>query len=321
MDASKELLLLLESGAKEYRCGEYLYHLDALYRQQIYQNLEIERLQRKYLQIREIYQFSGQDWNQTFLVYFLRYLSDEANRKNFMEVGFRVGYNTILHERASLRNLEALFIAASGLIDTLPRDNFTNQVRKDVEYMTHKYQINPIAKEEWVRRRMMPAKEPILRLVQVARLFHENDLIFNKLISCRTREDIFNLFNVPALSEWSHYYGETRVRRIGVEKCDLIGINFVVPMLFAYGHYTSSDELVSVANELNEMLPAESNRYITKWRGCGLTPTVAYETQALIQLYTEYCKVKGCERCHVYRHMLSKGSILGKIPSFTQHLR
>ncbi len=173
----QELLLLLESGAKECRCGEYLYHMSAMHRQQIYQNLETERLQRKYLQIREIYQMSTQDWNQTFLIYFLRYLSDANNRNNYMEVGLRIGYNMLLRERGSLHNLEALFIAASGLIDTLPRDNFTNQMRKDVAYMIHKYQINPLPKESWIRRGMVPTKEPILRLVQVARLYYENDMI------------------------------------------------------------------------------------------------------------------------------------------------
>ncbi len=318
---SEELLDLLKSGAKECRCGIYLYNLDPLRRQQIYQELETERLERKYLEIRELYHYTNQDWNQVALIRLLRYLSDEANRANYMEIGLRIGFNTILRERSSLRNLEALLIAAAGLIDTLPRDNFTNQLRKDVEYMAHKYQITPLPKENWSRRRMTPAKEPILRLVQIARLLYDNDIFFNKLIGCKSRNDIFNLFNVEATSEWSKYFGESRVRRIGVEKCDLIGINFVVPMLYAFGHYTSDDNMTSVASNLNEVLPAESNRYITKWRSHGLTPTVSYETQALIQLYTVYCKELACERCHLYRHMRSKGSILDRIPAFTEYQR
>ncbi len=315
---TEKLLDILLSGAKSYRCGRYLYNLDPMRRQQIYQELETERLRRKYIDIREIHSFTHQDWNQTFLVCFLRYLSDQYNRANFAEIGFRVSYNTLLRERSSLRNIEAILIAASGLIDTLPRDSFTNSFRKDVEYMAHKYQITAVPQDRWIRRRMVAAKEPILRLVQVARLLHENDMIFNRLVKCKSRDDIFNLFNVEADSEWNRYFGDSKARRIGVEKCDMIGINFVVPMLYAFGHYSSDDEMTTRANDLNESLPAESNVYIKGWRKEGLTPTVAYETQALIQLYTVYCSRGECEKCHIYRHMLSKSSILSKLPTFLE---
>ncbi len=327
MDAEKrkidpvDLLILLNAGSKRYQCGKYLYHLNPLYRQQIYQDLETERLRDKYLKLRELYNYTNQDWNQVFLVWFLRYLSDKRNRDNYMELGLKINYNTILRERSSLRNLEALLVATSGLIDTLPRDSFTTQFRKDVEYMTHKYQIRPIPKESWDRRGMTPSKEPIIRLLQVANLLYNNDIIFNKLISCRTRDDIFGLFNVNASPEWMRYFGGSQERRIGVEKCDLVGINFVVPMLYAFGHYTSNQEMCDVARELNETLPAESNTIITGWKKQGLTPIVAYETQALIQLYTVYCKATRCEECPLYRHMLSKSSILDQIPIFTEYQR
>lgn len=317
----KDLALLLRSGAANYRCGMYLYHMPTIDRQQIYQELEIERLQRKYLEIREIYNYTGQDWNKTFLVSFLKYLSDEANRANYAELGMRLNYNMILRERGSLRNLEALLVAVSGLVDTLPRDSFTNTFRKDVEYMKHKYMITSLRQDQWQRRRMTPVKEPILRLIQVARLLYDNDMIFNKLVNCRSRNDVFNLFNVESGSEWSRYFGDAKVRRIGAEKCDLIGINFVVPMLYAFGHYTSSDEITQQANDLNESLPAESNRYIKGWRREGLTPMIAYETQALLQLFTKYCHERCCEGCYLYKHMLSKRSVLSDIPAFLEYQR
>lgn len=316
---SRDLVTLLLAGSKEYRCGMYLYNLSPIERQQIYQELETERLKRKYLDLTELYNIVQRDWNQLLLLFFMRSLSDEDNRQNYMEIALRVNLNMILHERGSLRSVEALLIAASGLVDTLPRDRFTDDVRKDAAYMLHKYQITPLNPRQWSRRKITTAKEPILRLAQVAKLLYDNEFVFNKLISCRTRQDIIDLFNIEARLEWNKYFGDAKVRRIGVEKCDLIGINLVVPMLYAYGHFTSNEELTDAANDLNESLPAESNRYITGWKREGLTPTSAYETQALIQLKSVYCGAGACERCIVYKHMCSRASILKRIPAFLNH--
>lgn len=316
-----DLLDLLADGSRHYRCGMYLYSMDVMRRQQIYHEMESERMEDKCYKINKLLKLCDENWNQLFLVNFLRYLSDEQNRNNYVEIGFRIGYNTLIRERASLRNMEALLIAASGLVDTLPKDDFTRELKKDVAYMAHKYEIEPIPQESWKRRGMTPSKEPIVRLIQTARLLHENELIFNKLINCKTRDDIFNLFNVEGNSEWNRYFGETQSRKIGVMKCDLIGINFVAPMLHLYGIYTSNDELLAAAADITESIPAESNRYITGWRREGLAPISAFETQALIQLYTTRCMEKACTNCPVFRDMISTKSILDQIPAFTQHMK
>ncbi len=314
-----ELLNLLADGSRRYRCGIYLYHMDVMRRQQIYHELESERMEEKCYKINKLFKLCDENWNQLFFVNFLRYLSDEPNRNNYIEIGLRIGHNTLLREKGSLRNMEALLIAASGLVDTLPKDEFTKELKKSVAYMAHKYEIEPIPQECWIRRGMTPTKEPIIRLVQAARLFHKNELIFNALINCRTRDDIFNLFNIEGDSEWNKYFGESQSRKIGVMKCDLIGINFVAPMLHLYGIYTSNDDLLATAASITESIPAESNRYITGWKREGLAPISAFETQALIQLYTKHCMEKACKSCPVFRDMTSSRSALNQIPNFLEH--
>ncbi len=318
----KELLRLLRKGAKKRCCGIYLHHLSGVERTRIYQNLETERLERKY---REVSDYYGEcrDWNQIFLVQFMRSMSDMHNKENYMEIAKRIGYSTLMRERGSLRNIEDMLLVASGLLDFLPRDSFMDDVCSNGRYLLKKYSITPLTRNQWVR------KSPritfggfILKLLQVARLVYDNDLIFNRLVAIKNRNDILTLFNVVASERWSDYMGSESHRRLPIDKRDIIGINFVVPMLYAYGHYTSDETISDAATDLNEMLPAEVNKYTREWREYGLVPVCAYETQALIQLTTEYCGSKSsrCEECFIFQHLSSAASKLGDIPRFLTEL-
>ncbi|MFI3303200.1 MAG: DUF2851 family protein [Rikenellaceae bacterium] len=319
----KTLLDLVLSGAKERRCGIYLHHLEGLDRHRIYQELETERLDDKFLRIQDLYARSQSNWNQIFLIGLLNSISDMNNRENYQEVGHMVHFSIIQRERASLRNIEALLIGASGLLDTLPQDSFTTEFRKSAEFMLYKYQITPIYSKMWNLKKITAVKHPIIRLSQIARLLYENEFPFNHLVNFQNRNDIISFFNVEASMEWCLRVkgGAKSASHIGVSKCDLIGINFVVPMLYAYGLYTADDSITDRAGYINETLPAESNFYITSWRKRGLTPQSAYETQALIQLAKVYCDNHLCEKCHIYKHMLSPYSILPKLPIFVEHMR
>lgn len=315
-----DLMDFLHTGANSCRCGIYLHHMEPIYRQLIYHDLEYERLMTKYNRVCEMYNLP-MDWNQIFFVSFLEWMSDKNNRGNYMEVAMRLSYPLIARERGvSLQRLETLLIAVSGLLPTLPKDDFTRKIAKEADYLIHKYRLNPIPTKQWNLKGLVDAKSPILRLSQIARVLYDNPMPFNRLVSCRTRDDIIALFGVPASAEWCRYFGGV-TRHIGVDKCDILGINFVIPSLFAYGHYSSNDDLVNVALALNEALPAESNYIINRWRQRGLTPTSSFETQSLIQLYKVYCIANKCQKCVLFRHMCSDANIFDKIPIFLEHMR
>lgn len=318
-EVSKEdLAEFLHAGFGSYRCGIYLYNLDPLYRQQIYHELETERLMDKYNEICHRHSLS-MDWNQIFLLALMETLSDKHNKANYMELAMHVKYGLIARERTSLQSLETLLIAASGLLPTLPRDEFTRKIARDAEYLLHKYQISPMPAKQW--KRGLRVKNPILRLSQVARLFYDNQMPFNRLMGCRTRDDIISFFHVPASKKWCRYFDNGAISHIGIDKCDLIGINLVVPILFAFGHYSSNDDMINTACELNEALPVEWNGIIGRWKERGLTPTSAYEGQALLQLYKRYCARDKCPQCVVFRHMCSKANIFHKVPIFLENMR
>ncbi len=332
-----DLITSLQSRAGQYYCGMYISYLTGVERTQLYQELETERVERKYHDLKSQYELVGKDWNQTMFVMMMRSLSDKNNKANFMEIAYRIGYSTLMQERDNIENIEALLIATSGLIGLLPIDEFTDSIRKRGAHLLLKYQITPLSVQQWNSRDKLVTRSPIVRLLQMSQLIFDHEMLFNDVLSCRSRRDILSLFDLSLRAAWMQYFQDGKSGRInrslsiGVDKIDIFAINVVIPIFYTFGHFTQSDELIDVAADLNETIPAESNHFIRSWRDSGLNPSVAYESQALIQLASVYCQqsdehklrrkrgeevLSRCEECPVFRHLCSKASAIERVPIF-----
>ncbi len=297
----------LEAGAESGRCGIYLSSISELERVALFSRLEYERLERKYKDMRELYLSCGESWHETLFVSLFKSLSCTKNKEPFMELARRVGYKSVLHERTSLENVEALLLCASGLLEIYPKDAYILKLRNSGEYLLRKYKIEPLHHSVWELNRHRPANHPAIRIAQAAQLFASKQLFFDRVIECETLRDVRELFGVEASTYWQTHYlpgkvsrgGDSMVKRIGEVKSNLIGINLVVIMQYAYGSYTANEQIIDRAEKLNESLLPEDNVYIKRWKSNHLTPRCAFDSQAMIQLYTEHCMKRGCRNCPV----------------------
>ncbi len=301
----KRALNRLKAGSSYYGCGKYLKSLDMVLLQDIYAHYENERLEKKYKAIMDCYYNDAfEDWNQTFYSYFFQYLDGGANKERYKQLARRVRYNIILRENSNQLRVEALLLGASGLLKNYDEDPYTQELQREAEYLMHKYNITPLRSSDWKFQPYYPKNNPVLRIAQAATLFSRNELIFDKILGCRSLEDVENLLMVEASPYWTTHYVPAKVstsdvKRIGTDKCNILGINVVVMLQYAYGTYTSNDELIEQAQNLIQDLKAESNWAINKWRNYGIYPQTAFEGQALLHLATEYCKCGRCEGCYV----------------------
>ncbi len=295
----------LEAGASFCGCGRFLRSIDEIGRQEIYAHFESERLNRKYNDILKIYYTEGgENWNQTLFLYFFSYLGDPKNKRNYMRVAKRVSYNALLKERNNPMRVEALLLGASGLLKDYGDDLYTLSLKREAEYLMRKYSITPLNSKDWNLFRINPVNNPVLRLAQAASLFTHNELLLDKVLGCRCIEDIEDIFSVEASEYWLTHYvpakiSSSEVKRLGRDKCNILGINVVVMIQYAYGCYTSSDMLVERAQNLIQDLNPEFNRLVNRWRTYGIIPKTAFESQALIQLSNEYCAERRCRDCYV----------------------
>ena len=81
-------------------------------------------------------------------------------------------------------------------------------------------------------------------------------------------------------------------------------INTVAPVLFAYGLYTKQDEFREKAIHFLQQIPPEKNTIISSWRKENIVAKNAFDSQALLELYKNYCTPKKCLECAVGNKLL-----------------
>lgn len=309
MDSVQRMINRLEAGAATCACGGYLSQLDALHRTEIYTSLGYERLKRKNDNIQTVYAASLENWNQTFYTLLLHYLGAPNNSQVFETLASRVPYAVILRYGRSLRSLEALLIGTSGLLDSYCDDEYTLTLKSEFSYLAHKHGITPMSPSEWKTTRIYPHNHPVIRMAQAAAFLAQRNFVMESILECRTAKDAAALFGVEASEYWTSHFvpaqtSSESVKRIGPAKANILGINVVAQLQYAYGSYIGDDRLRDRAITLLENTPPENNSRIDRWKANGVVPANAFETQALLQLGNEYCMNGRCRECPIGRRII-----------------
>ena len=252
---------------------------------------------------------AADNWNQTFYLLYFRTLGDRRNQEAYLELARRVPYKTVLRERLAPHAVEAMLFGASGLLELYRNDAYTLDLKRSFEYLAAKYGIEAMEASAWALTEVRPANHPVLRLAQAAEFFTQDEFVMERAMTCRTEEEVRKLFCIEASPYWRTHHvpgaeGGEHPKRIGAFKANIIGINLVAVLQFAYGSYTGNERLRDSALTLLERLPAEDNRYMREWQSAGVRPRNAFESQALLQLATEYCAGKRCAECPVGRRIV-----------------
>ena len=311
MDERKRNINRLKAGASYFGCGGYLSKLDTLHRLDIYNKLGFERLSRKNSDINHIFEECQQNWQQTFYTMLMRTMGGVDNKEAFTELARRVPYAILLREREVATNVEALLIGASGLLTLYPHDEYILNLKRNFSYLSTKYSITAMEASAWRLKRIYPNNHPILRLSQVASFITYTREMMDRMLACTSGDDVYNLFSCQTLPYWQTHYipastSPSVAKRTGRTKTDLLAINLVVQMQFAYSSYTGNERLYSRALGLLESLPAEKNSIIAQWNSFGPLARTAFDSQALLQLSFEYCRDRRCEECLVGKQILDK---------------
>lgn len=311
MEAQRRMLNRLEAGAAMYACGGFMTALPALQRSEVFTSLVFDRLGRKLRTVDALFREADENWNQTFYLMYFRTLGDSRNQEAFLSLARRVPYKIILRERLAPHAVEAMLFGASGLLELYRHDVYTLDLRRDFEYLAAKYNIEPMSASDWELGDIRPANHPILRLAQAAEFFIQDEFVLDRAMACRSEDDVRQLFCIEASDYWRTHYipgaaSEESPKRIGIFKANIIGINLVAVLQFAYGSFIGRESLRDSALSLLESLSAEDNRYMRGWRGTGLMPANAFESQALLQLHTQYCASKRCAGCPVGMRVLKR---------------
>jgi hypothetical protein len=170
----------------------------------------------------------------------------------------------------------------------------------------------PVDPHIWKLLRLRPASFPTVRLSQFASLVHLRYPFLESILEISSLAELEQLLRVRASEYWNnHYlfgkYSPESVKFMGCQAVNALIINAVVPFLFAFGEKRDQTGAINLGTRLLNELEAESNYIIKKWANFGIKPKGAFESQALIHLYNEYCKQKRCLDCQIGAELMMTG--------------
>lgn len=298
-------------------CSDHLHKVPSVLWTSWKNALLYERLMHKVNDSKGLLLQSNFYFEEVFFKVLARSFGFSINGPAFDALAASLPWQVIMKNRNSQQQLEALLMGQSGLLFKAyrhhPDDVYVQQLIGEYRQQQRKFGLIPIPASLWKWLRLRPENFPELRIAQLAALLSCNRHLFRDLMENVRVEAWRKVLEKSELSEyWQHHfqagkYTSKKVQRPGYDSLTGLIINAVIPVAFAYADYKGDFELKETIVVMMEQLPPENNRIIRNWNDTGVKVESAADTQALIQLYRNYCEPKKCLRCRVGHAVLTLG--------------
>lgn len=270
-----------------------------------------ERLERKTIDIFLLLETYQDDWNEVFYITLTRSFGFGVNNDAFERLAKSLPFRCIQKQRSSHSQIEAMLFGQAGMLAEKNNDPYYRLLQREYDFLRHKFDLSPMDDFVFKSLRTRPVNFPYPKVAQLAALWVEYDTLFSSILEARSPGEIKKYFRIPPSDYWeTHYHfrhASPRVEKImGENSLNILLINTVVPMFFAYGLHNNRSEYCDRAIRLLESIPPERNTIVSTFCNAGITVRHAGDSQALIQLKREYCEKKKCMYCRIGFRMLKR---------------
>jgi len=265
--------------------------------------LTVERLEKKYLKLRLVLDRSKNDWEQVLFEAVSSGFGIPLNRVPFEMLAGSTDIRSLIRIKNDLFRLEAVLFGQAGfLTGNLPFDYYFESLLK--EYPALKRDDTEVPFHLWKFLRLRPGSFPSIRIALLAALIHKAFPLTENVLDAGSAEELYHLLKVRAGDYWNTHYmpgklSPSRIKYTGKKFLDSLIINAIVPFLFVFGKLRDQPARMEVAINLLEEIAPEKNGIIENWGTFGVCAKNAFESQALIELYNNYCKQKRCLDCQI----------------------
>jgi hypothetical protein len=276
------------------------------------ERMAIEKMESKVFQISQLLNLFQNDWDEVFYILMARNFGFSVNSDAFEQLARQTPWKIVLKNRDKLETLEALFLGQAGFLSDIEmQDDYIQKLVQEYYFLKKKYELKPLSSHLWKFLRLRPSNFPTIRLMQFAKLLHQNNISLSKITEEENFVDIPDLLSVTPSSYWENHFkpgveAPKSEKKLGKSSANLIVINTLIPILFAYGKLRGKDDLCNKVLDCFQKLPAEGNSIISDWKKIDILAENAMQSQALIYLYKNYCQYKKCLHCSIGHLVMSK---------------
>jgi len=272
------------------------------------ERLFFERLESKAVPIKTLLVDTNNDWEAVLFYSLAKNFGLNTNGEIFFKALQSIPFAVIRKESFEIQNLEALFFGLLDLLSEVAEDAYAKALHSMADYLIQKHRL----KKSWVEPvqffKHRPDNFPTIRLAQLAMLYHLRQNLFAQIIAAESMREFYQIFDVGISAYWDNHYQLDKVsppkkKRLSKSFIDLLVINTIVPIRFAYAESQGKEAAESLI-KLLQTIPPEKNVVIEKFTNFGITAESAFETQSLLQLKNNYCNKSKCLQCGVGVHLL-----------------
>jgi hypothetical protein len=302
----------LLTPASEILCSSYLPHISTLTAYGMMDKALTARLETKSGIILRDIALTDNNWEEIAWRLVARNFGFRTNADAFGDLAKTLPINILKKESNNLLTVEAMLFGQAGLLDEKPVDDYSQTLQTEYLFKARKYGLERrLHRHQWKFLRLRPANFPTIRIAQLAKLVSANPSLFSLFTAQLPPKELKNAFAVHQSAYWHKHYdfnkpSKTVIGNLGLSSIENILINTAVPLLFAYGIYKDNDELKERSVNLLSEIRAENNRIIRKWKDAGLAAKSAFDSQALIGQFHDFCKKKRCLQCQVGADIMCK---------------
>lgn len=294
----------LRTSNQDIRCSEIIQHIDKFTIHSWLSRLLTERLERKTDSIQSVLEFTKNNWEESFYISLARSFGFKVNALPFEMTAKSLPSIILAKNKSDSKKIEALLFGQAGFLEEELNDDYYNELKNEYAFQKKKYSLKPIETHLWKFLRIRPVNFPTMRLAQFAQLVIKSSHLFSKILEVKEYKNLYELLSVETSPYWETHYtfgkeSKKKEKKLGKNSIDTIIINTIIPFLFIYGKSKNKEDISNRAVLFLEAIKPEQNKIVKNWESVGIQAKNAYFSQALIQLFNEYCIKKKCFSCRI----------------------
>ncbi len=265
----------------------------------------MQRLETKSILVTELLQANTGDWEETCYQWLARAFGFKVNSEPFFELAKAVPFKILLKQE-NILEIEALLFGVAGMLVTKTKDEYITSLFDEYQFLKKKFKLeaSELSHTQWKFLRLRPANFPTIRIAQFATILHHHKNIFSQLIEIKNIDEVSQLLSLSQSRYWQKHYrfgkpAKGVVPALGQSSIENIVINTVVPLLVAYGKTKDDQDYIDKAVNLLQQIPGERNTITKGWEEIGLNVKTAFDSQASIELFNNFCKKRQCLNCSI----------------------
>ncbi len=295
--------LALIYNSKNLPCTNLQSEVSDLHFSKWMETLAIERMENKVSRFLDSLKEAAGDWEECIYRTLMIGMGGRINKHGFETLAENIPLKILRHHSHNLRELEILLLGQAGLLNNLIDEEEPHIITSTFNHFKAKYGLEPMKPQLWFKKGARPANQPANRIRQFCKFLHGRQYFLDTLLELRNYNEFFQFF------ENYHHENTKSKHNFGRETIEILLINAIAPIIFAYGKMMQIHFYCERAIDLWSNIKSEKNKITRQWEAMGRRVESALDSQALNQLESNYCVYKRCHQCAIGHFIMRKSQV------------